>query len=511
MEPIATLQRSGARVLLPAPVRARLTPLVAPLRGGGLRAAAMRSSAWTIGGYAASQALRLVSNVTLTRLLFPDAFGWMLAVLAVVQGLQMFSDVGIGASIVQSKRTDRDFLNTAWTVQIVRGFLLWGVACLLAAPAAAFFEKPVVLWLLPLVGFQLVVTGFQSTAYFTASRNLELGRVTAAQLIAQAFGVVVMIAWALVDRSVVALAVGAIATPALNTVLTHTLLRSHPHRLRWERRAAHELFTFGRWIFLSTLLTFLAMQSDRIIFGRLIDADHLGVYAIAVNLAMLGTSILSRLAGRVLHPAYSRHLDRGGDLGAILPRVRMPVSVFAGASSAALAACAVPLVAVLYDPRYHDAAWMLQILAVSCLLQSAELSIGKALLALNRPQDLVTSTAVRLAGLLTLLPLGFWLDGMRGALAGLAAADVLKYACSVLLAHRQGLHALRHDLPIFGYAVASAALVLVAMEWIETSDSHEVWALAFAAAASGLLWMPWLPAVLRRVRGAAQLYETPGA
>src|SRR5690606_35623920 len=136
------------------------------------------------------------------------------------------------------------------------------------------------------------------------------------------------------------------------------------------------------------------------------------------------------------------------------------------------------------------AAWMLQILAVSCLLQSAELSIGKALLDLNRPQDLVTSTAVRLAGLLTLLPLGFWLDGMRGALAGLAAADVLQYACSVLLAHRQALHALRHDLFIFGYAVASAALVLVAMEWIETSDSDEVWALAFAAAASGLLWMP---------------------
>ncbi|HBB84471.1 MAG TPA: polysaccharide biosynthesis protein, partial [Sulfitobacter sp.] len=93
-------------------------------------ARALRSTSWIVLSYGGAQAIRLASNLILTRLLFPEAFGLMALIQVVIVGLTLFSDVGIGPSIAQSKRgDDRDFLNTAWTIQAIRGGCLWLAAC----------------------------------------------------------------------------------------------------------------------------------------------------------------------------------------------------------------------------------------------------------------------------------------------------------------------------------------------------------------------------------------------
>jgi O-antigen/teichoic acid export membrane protein len=97
---------------------------------GGLFGRAMRGGALTAGAYAAAQAARLAANLILARLLFPEAFGVMALVTVFLVGLAMFSDVGIGPAISQSERGDDPaFLNTAWTINVVRGGLLWLMSC----------------------------------------------------------------------------------------------------------------------------------------------------------------------------------------------------------------------------------------------------------------------------------------------------------------------------------------------------------------------------------------------
>src|SRR5688572_15740248 len=108
-----------------------------------LRAAALGGSAWTLAGYMAMQVLRFGSNLVLTRLLFPEAFGVMTLGWVLMQGLEMFSDLGLGLSIVQHQRGDDPrFLNTAWTIQAVRGALLTLVAVAIAPAYAAFYGQP---------------------------------------------------------------------------------------------------------------------------------------------------------------------------------------------------------------------------------------------------------------------------------------------------------------------------------------------------------------------------------
>ncbi|MFN3500356.1 MAG: oligosaccharide flippase family protein, partial [Pannonibacter indicus] len=75
----------------------------------------MRGTAISLAGTGGQQLLRLASNLALTRLLFPEAFGLMALIQTFMVGLQMFSDIGIRPSIIQNKRGEEaDFLNTAW-------------------------------------------------------------------------------------------------------------------------------------------------------------------------------------------------------------------------------------------------------------------------------------------------------------------------------------------------------------------------------------------------------------
>ncbi|MEY8838750.1 oligosaccharide flippase family protein, partial [Cribrihabitans sp. XS_ASV171] len=102
--------------------------ILTAFQGSSLMSRVLRSASWVIVGYGLSQALRLASNLILTRILFPEAFGMMTLVGLVVVGMQLFSDIGIGTSIVQNRRGDEpDFLDTAWTLQVLRGFLLFGL------------------------------------------------------------------------------------------------------------------------------------------------------------------------------------------------------------------------------------------------------------------------------------------------------------------------------------------------------------------------------------------------
>src|SRR5690606_15288743 len=121
---------------------------------------------------------RFVSNLILTYLLVPEAFGVMMLVNMAMTLLQMFSDLGIGPNIIHSKRGESTaFLNTAWTVQVIRGFVLWVVACLLAWPLAHVFNAQM-LTVMPVVGLNAAIMGFNSTRLFTLNRKLTIGRIT---------------------------------------------------------------------------------------------------------------------------------------------------------------------------------------------------------------------------------------------------------------------------------------------------------------------------------------------
>ncbi len=337
-----------------------------PAPGRSLRSLTIRGSIWTIGGYGASFILRMGSNLILTRLLFPEAFGLMLLVNVFLQAVEMFSDLGIRVSIIQHPRGDDPaFLNTAWTIQVLRGFAMWICACLVAVPAAGFYGQPELAGMLPVAAFASVIIGFQSTSLSTLNRGMLVGRLTLLMLVSQVVSTGVMVLCAWYFRSPWALLTYCLVNNLVRTVLSHVALPGIRNHFQWDPEARKALFGFGKWVFLSTAFTFLADQSDRLWLGKFLDAGTLGVFGIAVTLCGAATVVLWEVCQWVLMPAFSRvHREDSTRLRDVYEQVRSRFDLVALPGIGLMIATGDVIVHMLWDERYADAGWMFQVLAV---------------------------------------------------------------------------------------------------------------------------------------------------
>jgi O-antigen/teichoic acid export membrane protein len=437
-----------------------------------VKKAAFQSGLWTITGYASMQVLRLAFNLILTRLLVPEIFGLMALVTVFLQGLAMFSDIGLGPSIVQSKSgDDPQFLNTAWTLQIVRGFALWLCSCLIAWPVAVFYEEPILMWLLPAVGFTAAIHGLTSTAIHTLNRHLRRGRLVALQLgcyVVSMTGTVAYVLW--VERTVWALVIGNVVSNVLGVIFSHLLVPGYRNRLLWNRAIALEVLTFGKWIFLNTVCTFLADQADRLIVGKATSMATLGIYQIAVQLALMPVFLLYALVNQLVFPLYSRLYQSSQDLRGSFPGVHPLAAGFAAFLATGLIASGPTAVKCLYGPHYVDAAWMVQLLGIGAWLKMLESMGSSVLWAMGKPRATAINNAVKLVALMILVPAGYWLGGLEGMILGFVGADFIRYFLTMLAVRSQGMTVLRYDIPLSLIVVAvSGTARYVGLSWGEAS------------------------------------------
>ncbi len=436
--------------------------LTTAFRGDGLAARVLRSASWLMIGYGGSQALRLASNLILARILFPEAFGLMALVNVVVVGLQMFSDVGLRAAITQNPRgDDPDFLDTAWTIAILRGAVLFLATIALAYPVARFYGEPDLALYLPIAGFASVIAGFSPTKVETANRHLRVGRLTVLELVSQAIGISSVVATAYVTRSVVALALGGTFYGVAHLVLTNLFLPGRSNRLRWEPAIARELLQFGKWIFFSTAFWFITSQSDRAILGKFLTIEALGFYNIGYFLASFPYMLALSVNHKLMMPVYrdkpaaaSRHNFR---------RQRQLRSAMTAGFLAALALMAMTgpwLVDVLYDDRYHASGAILVLVACALMPAVIVMTYDAAALTAGDSRSFAIYSATRAFAQVTLLLLGVTRFGLGGAIAAMGLAQIAAYPVLVWLAVKHRVWDWLHDA---GFALVAAVLIATAM------------------------------------------------
>ncbi len=414
---------------------------------GGFAARIARGSAFTMAGFGLSSAIRLGSNLILARLVFPEAFGIMALVTVLLVGLMMFSDIGITPSIQSSKRgDDPDFLNTAWTIQIIRSVILFSMACALAWPMAWFYGQPELLQLIPVTAISLLILAVQPTRIDTASRHMILGRLTAVELTSQILSVAVLLGVAWATGSVWAMVAGNLAAALIKVMLAWMVLPGLANRPRWEREAVSELLHYGKWIFLSTVAGFVLLQSDKLILGRYLTMEGLGLYNIGYFLAGFPLMLGHALIGRLMIPIYRENPpSRSAENFARLRRVRLALSGLLMAMMVPLALGGVWLVEFLYDARYASSGVVVVMVAIALLPQILTLSYDQAALASGDSRGFFRLNAIRAALLITLMLLAVPSAGVAGATLAIGLTHLLSWPLVASLAHRHGAWDRMHD------------------------------------------------------------------
>lgn len=433
------------------------------LRGEGLRARAMRGSGWTLMGFGAQQVLRLGSTLILTRLLFPEAFGLMALAQVFLQGLTMLSDIGVGPSIIQNKRgDDPDFLATAWTMQVIRGFALFLGMCALAYPASLIYDEPLLFPILLLIGTTAMLSGFQSIGIATASRKMALGRLTMIDLVSQVCGITTMVVWAWLHPTVWALVAGGIIGAMVRVALGHFVLGSAGNKLHFERSAAHEIFHFGKWIFFATALTYFGGQGLRLIQGSLVSMSMLGMIAIAASIATLGGTVINKVIGSVLFPAFAEIHRKEPDQ--FVRKVRdMRFKVLLATSPFFLMSIMLgqPIIALLYDERYEQAGVFVVVLSVSTAVQMLRVFFAQTMFVKGDSYGhafvMFFSSVLQILGVV----LGYFAGGVVGMLWGGVIAEAIIYPISIYRVRRHKVWVPSIDVILFILYISLGALMTI--------------------------------------------------
>jgi O-antigen/teichoic acid export membrane protein len=406
------------------PLLARLKAL---LTGDSLRGRALSSGGMTLLSIAAGLPLRLASNLILTRLLMPEAFGLMALVNVIHGALEMASDVGLGKSVIRNDRGgETQYLRVVWTVKILRNFGI--VAAILAlalglylfgplmAGSQSVYADPLLPPVLAASAMLSMLGGLTAPSVLLAKRELRLARVTLYQILSQVIGLAVTVAACLVFRNVWGLVAGGLVQALVWLVMTHTVIPGPRMRLAWDREQTREMWAFGRWIIPASVGEFLAANGDRLAFAALLPPAQFGLYAVAYVWVQTGMLALSQIGGTVFLPVLSEIRRRNAArLAGVLWRglalyVAMAAAVFAGCWL--LGAYGI---AVLYTGAYATVGPLVIALAFKVLFLSLR-ALGQMVLAEGDSRHIGITQMVRGLSVVLSILAGFAVFGIGGAM-----------------------------------------------------------------------------------------------
>jgi O-antigen/teichoic acid export membrane protein len=441
-----------------------------------------RQSAWVAGPYVVKQVLRLGTNIVLARLLVPEMFGLMLLVNTLRIGTELLSDIGIGQSVVRSPRGDDEaFVNVAWTLQVIRGLCLTIFGLCMAYPIAWIYDQPELVPILAAMSLLFLMTGLQSPGLFLMQRYL---RVKDRALYDFAWTLVqcgLTIALALIIPSIWALVLGVLGSTLFTTILSYRVGPRVRPRLAWHSAHAREIFGFGKWIFLSTAVYFAAGSTDKMYFVAALPLALAGVYSIARTLADPFDQLGQRVGSMLIFPKIAALGEQRGAAAASLRTRRRSILALVALGIGCAMAVSDQMILLLYDARYHLAAFILPLLLVGAWFRVLGSFADAMLMGCSRAAPGALANSTKFAVLLVGLPLAVAQADLFTALLVLILADAARWAVLAPVLQRERLAAVVDDLALTAGLAATAVVLKLAVGALGLAPTvSEWWALGQA-------------------------------
>lgn len=418
---------------------------------GGLGKRAALSSFWTLIGFGSQQVIRMATHLFITYFLLPEAVGLMALVSVWAQGIALFTDIGIGANIMQHKRGGSvTFLRTAWTIQTIRGFVIFVFVAAAAWPLSRVYGQSALMFLLPVVATEAIFSGFATTSLFLANRRLQLARITVMEVTGDVVAGAVAIAWASIQPSVWAYVSLPITRAIVRLTLSHFFFAEPRMRFQWRRDDRIAIIKFGKWIFLSSILGFFSSSLSLILVGFM-PAATLAAYWIAFLWSRTTVRALYSISAKVLLPLYAHLAD--SDPALLAPRILRVRSALLLATLPIIYFFALfgeDFIALVYKDVYVEAGWMLKILACGAAISALLATTSSVLLAVGDSFRFMLLLATGTISMAVSMAVGWFFFGFEGLIVGVAVAEVFNYPVMAVFTHRYGVWLPKLDITVFG-------------------------------------------------------------
>lgn len=411
--------------------------------------------------FAAQSAVKLGSSLILTRILTPGAYGTIAILMSVVFILVMLSDVGFSVCIVRSTRgEERAYLNTAWTIRLVRAAANASIMYFAAPLIAKLYDAPTLTFAFRLLSLWFLIDGLESTAFPVAIRRQRSRVVMYSELFGSTIAAIFTVVYCYFSPTFWGLLYGALVNRLIVVTISHRFYRDIAPKIQWDWAAAKEIFEYTRFVLPSSMLSIVLNQFDRAVFLRFFNFTLLGVYSLAGNITTPVESLIGKASQMVLYPrcAHNYRADRNSfSLKYYLENVQLFVATLA--IPAAIGGAAHFLITTLYDPRYAEAAEVLQAFMIRAVLKAYATPSENMLIATGESRLILVGNVYRVAWLIGASLLGYHFFGFLGFTYGIALSPLPALVYYLWMQARKGLIIVRYELYklLFTIGVASTA------------------------------------------------------
>jgi len=370
--------------------------------GKSLSQRAVRGGFWVFLLRTTQQLFNFVRLIILARILSPNDFGLMGIALLTMATLDTFSQTGFQQALIQKKEDIKPYLDSAWTVLILRGFILFAILFFIAPYAATFFNAPEAKPIVQVIGFAVLFQAFTNIGVVYFQKELEFNKQFIYHLSGTLADFIVAISAALILRSVWALVFGLLAGNFARFVVSYLIHPYRPH-LSSDLRKAKELFGFGKWVLGSSVLIFLITQGDDIFVGKLLGATALGFYQMAYRISNMPATEITHVISQVTFPAYSKLQDNIPKLREAYLKV-LQVTAFLSFPIAGLIFVLAPdFTKIFLGEKWMPMVPAMQVLVFAGLVRSIAATTGPIFHAVGKPKIDTKWQIVRLFALAALI------------------------------------------------------------------------------------------------------------
>ena len=415
-------------------------------------------------GRLAGQAFNWIATLLVIRLLDAQDYGLMALAVMFIASAAILSELGIGQALVQRQRLDRDTQARAFGLLLVISGVALSFQCLIAKPAANWFEAPQLAGILIALAWQFPITALGTLPDVMLRRQMLFGRKAWVEFCAMLVGSALTLGLAWKGYGVWSLVLGNLAMVSTRTA---GFWLAQPTWI-WPRlhlRGNRELLRFGGALTAGHFLWIIYTQADIFLISKSLGPVTLGVYAIAMQIATLpmqklasiindvGLSALSRLANQP--DEFRRQFLRGVEITSALT-----FPIFFG-----LAAIASEFVPLVLGQRWLEVAPILALLCLSLPLRMLATLLPTALHAFNR-----TGISLLIRAITAAIMVASFAVGVRYGVIGVAWAWSLAFPVAMALSLALALPALgiswgRFLTQCWPFALAASVMLLVLRGW----------------------------------------------
>lgn len=374
--------------------------------------------------------ISFISGIILARLLTPYDYGCIGMLMIFMFLAESFIDGGFGSALIQKKYPTQEDYSTIFFWNLGMAVLLYVILYFSAPAISRFYRIPLLSSVLRVQGIVLFLFAFNIVQSNQLRKKLNFRVLSVVTITTSIVSLVVTIIMAYNGYGVWALVAQNILTAAIPALIFWFYVKWRP-QLTFSWQSFRELFSFGFYMFLISLMSQFGRQIQGLLIGRFYNPETMGFYSKASATEKLSSQSISQIITQVTYPLYAAVQDDKQTLCIIIRKLMMVISYITFPLMFVLMLCAKPLFILLYSDRWTDSVPYFQVLCLSGLAFCLQSVNKQSIAAIGKSKTLFIWTVVKRVVGISLTVLGFLLFGMKGLLAGVVFHTWFSFAVNI--------------------------------------------------------------------------------